>query len=73
MYGDRLSFWGCVGTQTTMPFGSTDDVDKCVKELCEVVGKGGGLTVAPTHMLEPDVPYENIEAFVKAAKEYGKY
>lgn len=73
MYGDRLSFWGCVGTQTTMPFGSTDDVDKCVKELCEVVGKGGGLTVAPTHMLEPDVPYENIEAFVKAAKNYGKY
>ena len=73
MYGDRLSFWGCVGTQTTMPFGSTDDVDKCVKELCEVVGKGGGLTVAPTHMLEPDVPYDNIEAFVKAAKEYGKY
>ena len=44
-----------------------------VKELCEVVGKGGGLTVAPTHMLEPDVPYENIEAFVKAAKNYGKY
>lgn len=73
MYGDRLSFWGCVGTQTTMPFGTTEDVDACVKHLCEVVGKGGGLSIAPTHMIEPEVPYENIEAFVAAAKKYGKY
>lgn len=73
MYGDRLSFWGCVGTQTTMPFGTVDDVDARVKHLCEVVGKGGGLCVAPTHMVEPEVPYENLEAFVNAAKKYGKY
>lgn len=71
-YGDRLSFWGTVGTQTTMPFGTADEVSKTVKSLIEKVGRGGGLCVAPTHMLEPDVPYGNIEAFVKTAKETGK-
>ena len=73
MYGDKLSFWGTIGTQTTMPFGTPEEVDAKVKEIIENVGKGGGLCIAPTHMLEPDVSYENLEAFINAAKKYGKY
>jgi len=37
------------------------------------VGKAGGFLIAPTHMLEPDVPWENIEAFFEAVKIYGAY
>lgn len=73
MYGDRLSFWGTIGTQTTMPFGTADEVRSKVKEMIEVVGKGGGLCIAPTHLLEPDVPYENVEAFIETVREFGKY
>lgn len=73
LYGDRLSFWGCVGTQTTMPFGTPEDVDTCVRNLCRVVGKGGGLCLSPTHMLEPEVPQENIDALVEAVRKYGRY
>jgi len=72
-YGDKLAFWGTIGIQTTMPFGSVDDVKRTVKEMIEGVGYDGGLVIAPTHMLEPEVPYENIEAFLEAVKEYGKY
>ena len=73
LYGDRLSFWGCVGTQTTMPFGTKEEIfDICKRLICEV-GKGGGLLLAPTHTLEPEVPYENIEAYLKAVEMYGKY
>lgn len=72
-YGDRLSFWGTVGTQTVMPFGTPEDVRSYVKDMCETVGRNGGLVLAPTHMLEPDVPFENIEAFVSAAREFGRY
>jgi len=72
-YGDRLAFWGTIGTQTTMPFGTPDEVRKTVKERIETVGKGGGLLLAPTHVLEPDVPWENIVAFFEAVEEYGKY
>ena len=73
LYGDRLSLWGCVGTQTTMPFGTQEDVDSCVRHLCEVAGKGAGLCIAPTHVLEPEVPYENLEALIAAVRKYGQY
>jgi uroporphyrinogen decarboxylase len=67
-HGSRLSFWGGVGTQTTMPFGTPKEVAACVRQLKEILGPNGGLLVAPTHILEPEVPWENIEAFVAAAK-----
>lgn len=70
-YGDRLAFWGTVGTQTTMPHGTPMDVKREVKERIEHIGKGGGLVIAPTHVIEPDVPWENIIAFIEAVKEYG--
>lgn len=73
LYGDRLSFWGCVGTQTTMPFGTKEEIfDICKRLICEV-GKGGGLLLAPTHVIEPEVPYENVEAFLQAIEKFGKY
>lgn len=70
-YGDRLAFWGTIGTQTTMPFGTPDEVKAVVKERIETVGKGGGLLLAPTHILEPEVPWENVLAF-EAVEEYGR-
>ncbi len=70
-YGKALSFWGGVGTQSTMPFGTPEDVKNICERLIREVGAGGGLFLAPTHVLEPEVPYENIEAFVKAVTEYN--
>ena len=71
LYGDKLAFWGTMGIQHTMPFGTPDEVRQEVKERIETVGEGGGLVIAPTHVLAPEVPIENIAAFVDAAKEYG--
>lgn len=68
-YGDRLAFWGAVGTQTTMPYGTPAEVKACVRRLFETVGKGGGFLCAPSHVLEPEVPWANIEAFVQACRE----
>ena len=73
IYGDQLSFSGTIGTQTTLPHGTPDDVVVAVKTMIEMVGEGGGLLVAPTHVLEPDVPWENVLAFIDAAKRYGVY
>jgi len=72
-YGDRLSFSGTIGTQSTMPHGSVLDVKNAVKKMIRTVGQGGGLFLAPTHVLEPDVPWDNVLAFVDAAREYGDY
>ncbi|MGQ9552645.1 MAG: uroporphyrinogen decarboxylase family protein [Anaerolineae bacterium] len=72
-YGDHLAFWGTVSVQRTMPFGSVDDVRSEVRERIETVGRGGGFVLAPAHVLEPEVPWRNILAFVEAAREYGRY
>ncbi|HXG24977.1 MAG TPA: uroporphyrinogen decarboxylase family protein [Chthonomonadales bacterium] len=73
LYGDHLSFWGTIGTQTTLPFGTPEDVRREVKTRVETVGVGGGLLLAPTHMIEPDVPWENVVALVEAVEEFGYY
>ena len=41
--------------------------------MIETVGKGGGLVIAPTHVLEPEVPWENVEALVQAIRDYGTF
>ncbi len=72
-YGDRLAFWGSVSVQRTMPWGSPGDVRAEVRERIETVGAGGGFVLAPAHVLEPEVPWENVLAFVEAAREFGRY
>lgn len=69
-YGDRISFHGTIGTQTVMPFGTPEEVKRIVKENLDVAGPAGGLFVAPTHLLEPEVPLSNIVAYVEACREY---
>ena len=69
-YGDKLSFHGTIGTQTTMPFGTPQEVKEQVWKNLNIAKKYGGLFVAPTHLLEPEVPWENIDAYVEACREY---
>ena len=68
-YGDRISFHGTIGTQTVMPFGTPEEVIQKVHENLDIA-HGRGLFVAPTHLLEPEVPWENILAYVEACKTY---
>jgi uroporphyrinogen decarboxylase len=72
-YGADLAFWGTIGTQTTMPFGTPEDVRTAIREQIESTGQGGGLLLAPTHVIEPDVPWENVMAFFESIEEYGWY
>jgi len=71
-FGDRLTFDGCIGTQSTMPWGTPADVRARVKEVIDKYGRSGGLIVAPTHVLEPEVPLENIDALADACRAYGR-
>ena len=70
-YGGDLAFWGTIGTQSTMPFGTPAEIRRVVRERIQTVGPEG-LLLAPTHVLEPDVPWENIVAFVEAVEEFGQ-
>jgi uroporphyrinogen decarboxylase len=72
-YGDRLALWGTIGIQTTLPFGTPDDVRQEVKTRIETLGAGGGLVLGPTHVVEADVPWENLVALYEAIETYGAY
>ncbi len=71
-YGDKISFHGTIGTQTVMPFGIPQEVKEAVWKNLDIAGEKGGLMVTPTHMLEPEVPLENILAYVEACRTYKK-
>lgn len=68
-YGQQLSFHGAIDTQTTLPFGTVEDVRQEVRDRIEVLGGGGGYILAPTHNIQPDTPVERILAMYETAVE----
>jgi uroporphyrinogen decarboxylase len=70
-YGDRLAFWGTVGTPQRWAWGTPEDIRAEVRERIATVGRGGGLILSPAYGLEPAIPWQNILALFKAADEYG--
>lgn len=66
-FGKQLAFDGCVGTQTTFPFGTSANMRETIANLSAALdGRNGGLMLSPTHVLEPEVPPENVVAFFEA-------
>jgi uroporphyrinogen decarboxylase len=72
-YGKKICLWGTVSTQQTLPFGTSEDVENEIKERIKTCGPGGGFLLAPTHNIQLDVPFENIQAFYDAIKKYRNY
>lgn len=70
-WGRELVLDGCIGTQSVMPFGTPQQVRDTVLRLIDEVGQDGALILAPTHILEPEVPIANIEAYVDTLREAG--
>ncbi|MGA3325182.1 MAG: uroporphyrinogen decarboxylase family protein [Terriglobia bacterium] len=70
LYGDRLSFWGGgVETQTTLPFGTIDDIRREVSQRIALLGKGGGYVFGTIHNIQPDIPPETILAVFDTARQ----
>jgi uroporphyrinogen decarboxylase len=65
-WGDKITFWGCLGTQSTIPYGTPDDIKREVNRLCKEVGRGGGFILSPAKPLQPETPTENAMAVVEA-------
>ena len=69
-FGQKLTFWGGIGTQTVLPFGTPREVREQTKMVIETLGRGGGLIIAPDQEIMGDVPPENVVAFVETVREY---
>jgi len=64
-FGDRLSFFGGISTQRTLPFARPREVREEVRRLLEEVGSGGGYLAAPAHAIPKDARPENIAAMIE--------
>jgi uroporphyrinogen decarboxylase len=71
-YRGRLSFYGGVSTQRTMPYATPDEVRAEARRLIEL-GRDGGYILSPAHAVEGDVPLENMLALIDTAREQGPY
>jgi uroporphyrinogen decarboxylase len=72
-YGSRICLHGGICTQYVLPRGTPDEVRREVRRRCEILGSGGGYILAPCHVLQTDVPTENILAMSDAGFEFGEY
>ena len=59
-FGKDLCFHGGIDTQEALPRLSPDALAGDVREKIETLGRGGGYILSPTHMIQLDVPLENI-------------
>jgi uroporphyrinogen decarboxylase len=72
-YGRDLTFWGGIGTQWILPFGTPAEVRNEVRRRIEDLAEGGGFVLAAVHNIRPEVKPANICALFEAAQELGQY
>jgi uroporphyrinogen decarboxylase len=65
-YGDRITFWGGLGSQSTVPFGTPATIRAEVERLSREMGRGGGYILGPAKAIQPETPVENAAAVVEA-------
>jgi uroporphyrinogen decarboxylase len=53
-----------------MPLGTPEEVREETRKNLTIAGPQGGLFCCPTHMLEPEVPWANIEAYLDTCKNF---
>lgn len=69
-YGSKISFYGGISTQDTLPFGRPEEVRAETKKAIELMSVNGGYITAPSQEIQTDVSYENLCALIETAKEY---
>lgn len=66
-FGRHLRFWGGLGAQSIIPFGTAEEVRAETRKLLTEMGRGGGYIFSPTKTPGLETPIENIAAFVEEA------
>lgn len=73
-FGDIITFWGGLcDTQSTLPFGTTEQIRDEVQHNMACLKPGGGYIASNIHNITAEVPPENIVALFDAAKQFRQY
>ena len=66
-FGERLCFQGGISVQSTLPFGSPEEVREEVCSRIDTLGRDGGYVLGPSHAIQAGTPPENIVAMFDSA------
>ena len=66
-FGTDLTFWGGLGSQSTIPLGTPDDVRREVRARLDLFHDGGYI-LAPAGAVPPEAPVDNIVAIIEMAQ-----
>ena len=69
-YGDKLSFWGGISTQKTLPYGTPEEVKKETEDVIKLMSENGGYLTCSSQEIQTDVSYENLIALIETAKSF---
>lgn len=73
-YGKHLTFWGGgVSTQTTVTFGTVEDIKKEVEELMGIFAPGGGFVFTQVHNIQANISPEKVVAIYDTANKFRDY
>lgn len=61
-YVGRITFWGEISRQDTLPKGKPEDIRRCARQMKQTLYRNGGLIGQSE--IGPDVPAENIQALI---------
>ena len=70
-HGDKITFWGGISTQQTLPYGTPDDVVAETRRVTDALSQNGGYIIAPSQEIQSDVPFENLSALIDTAASYA--
>jgi uroporphyrinogen decarboxylase len=70
--GDRVCLMGNVCPNTTLLFGTPQDVEDYSKKVIQQAGLNGRFILSSGCMLAPNTPGENVRAMVNAVEKYGR-
>lgn len=68
-YGSKLTFWGGISTQQTLPYGTADEVRAEARAVRDLLGSDGGYIFSPAQSIQSDVSVENLLALLEVARE----
>lgn len=65
----RLTVWGTISNQRTLPFGSRDDLRREIEQRIALFGRRGGLVLSPSNIMGPEIPVANVLALAELCAE----
>jgi uroporphyrinogen decarboxylase len=68
-YGKDITFYGGIDTQDLLTYQSPAKVKEETLRTIDILGHNGGYICAPSQEIMPNVPVENVLAFLDAVKE----